>query len=559
MKQLFVILILALLPLCSSADNRALYEKLDSTLAHRNDFVENKEKKLKEIKLGARYVTDSKGKLRLYESLANGYMAYIYDSAMVYTQKGQELAQQSGHQTYYNKLQLIRTKLLISRGFYAEAKEILDHLDIPASDKELSSNYHYIWYMLYNNWEAYCEKNEFSNNYRLLKLKFIAQAIKEYPRRDAMYYFIRGEQAYFSHAPSSQSTYYYNKVLNIEQPSSRIYAMSAFALSEIYEQEKRKDLQEYYLIEAAISDLKSATKENVALQDVALFLYQNKSSDLKKAQEYINISLEDAAGYNNRLRRLEVSSKLQLIMTAYTQQIKTRNIWLIIALTSILILLLGVVVSSIFIRKKNQLLNQKQELLGASAKQMSQLNQQLETINQGLKDTNQKRESLVKVYIDLCYNYIERISKLRTLAIRKIKANQCQELLSTLSSSKTSEQEKQDFFQQFDQAFLALYPSFVRELNELLVPGGITFPTKAQEMTPILRVAALIRLGITESSKIAGILSYSPQTIYNYRSTLKNNALDKEHFEEKLQKICTVITLSTSLRDDTPQSPYPKP
>lgn len=542
MKQLIMILIISLLPLCAQGDNQDLYQKLDEALAQRDKYTESKEKKLQEIKLGARYVTDTEGKLRLYESLANGYHAFIYDSAMVYTQKGITLAKQAEQSAYYNQFQILRAKLLISRGFYAEAKEILTQLNISPSDKELISSYYYTWYILYNNWEAYSENNEFSAHYKQLKLENLAKSIQNYPKRDAIYYFLKAEQGHFSGAPSQNTISYYKKVLAMEKTSTRLYAMSAFSISEIYGKDGNKDQQERYQILAAICDLKSATKENVALQDVALFMYQNKSNDLKKAQEYINVSLEDAANYNNRLRRLEVSSKLQMITTAYTQQINAKNIWLMIALGSILVLLLGVVVSSLFIRKKNRLLNQKKEELGASAEQMSKLNQQLEHINQELTDTNKKRETLVKVYIDLCYKYIERLYNLRTLVVRKIKANQQKELLSTLSSSKGSDKENQDFLHQFDKAFLALYPSFVTELNTLFAQPMDNLQKENNEMSPILRVAALLRLGITESSKIAGILQYSPQTIYNYRSTLKNNALDKEHFEEYLQKLCTVIS-----------------
>ena len=119
-------------------------------------------------------------------------------------------------------------------------------------------------------------------------------------------------------------------------------------------------------------------------------------------------------------------------------------------------------------------------------------------------------------------------------------SHQQKELLSILSSSKRSTEENQNFLSQFDKIFLSLYPSFVKELNTLLMPEAQIQLTKDNELTPSLRVAALVRLGVTESPKIAGILSYSLQTIYNYRSTLKNSAIDKEHFEENLQKLCSV-------------------
>ena len=131
--------------------------------------------------------------------------------------------------------------------------------------------------------------------------------------------------------------------------------------------------------------------------------------------------------------------------------------------------------------------------------------------------------------------------ELRTLAVRKIKANQSKELLSLLSSSTNTEKENKEFLAEFDKAFLSLYPTFVNELNQQLTESAHIQLKENGEMPPILRVCALLRLGITESSKIAGILSYSPQTVYNYRSILKNNAIDKEHFEENVLKLCMII------------------
>ena len=180
----------------------------------------------------------------------------------------------------------------------------------------------------------------------------------------------------------------------------------------------------------------------------------------------------------------------------------------------------------------NELQNSNDELNGS--------NKSLRDANDELENTNAKRELMVNAFIMLCYQYIERLDNQRKLVIRKIKANQQKELLSILSSSKRSTEENQNFLSQFDKIFLSLYPSFVKELNTLLMPEAQILLKEDNELTPSLRVAALVRLGVTESPKIAGILSYSLQTIYNYRSTLKNSAIDKEHFEENLQKLCSI-------------------
>lgn len=543
MRHLIVIIItLMIQPIYIKGDNNQLYKQLDAALAQRAHYVELKEKSLNEIKQGAKYVTSNEDKLKLYEQLANEYKAYEYDSAMTYVNKGLILAQKSNNIFFNKRFQLSQTRLLITRGFYAEAKEILQKIEPKEEPRDYQFLYYYTMYGLYNNWSTYCENNEFSKNYDLKKVEYLKKAIELSPKKDAFYYYLMGELYYFSNHPNNNKTIqYYKKALNMEKTNSRLHAMTAFALSEIYQKANNLELMEHYLLVAAISDVTSATKENVALQDIALFIYKHKTRSLNKAQEYINLSLEDAYTYKSRLRRIEISSKLQLITNAYTDDIKTTNRLLNIALLVIILLLLGVGISSLFIRKKNRLLKQKKDEISATSDKMEKLNGQLHLINDELKDTNQKRERLVKVYIDLCYKNIERNSKLRTLVVRKIKANQSKELLSLLSSSTNTEKENKEFLTEFDKAFLSLYPTFVTELNKQLTESAHIQLKENGEMPPILRVCALLRLGITESSKIAGILSYSPQTVYNYRSILKNNAIDKEHFEENVLKLCMII------------------
>ena len=543
MRHLIIIIItLMIQPIYVKGDNNQLYKQLDAALAQRAHYVELKEKSLNEIKQGAKYVTSNEDKLKLYEQLANEYKAYEYDSAMTYVNKGLILAQKNNNILFNKRFQLSQTRLLITRGFYAEAKEILQKIEPQEDSHDYQFLYYYTLYELYNNWSTYCENNEFSKNYNQLKVNYLKKAIELSPKKDAFYYYLLGELYYYSNHPNNNRTIqYYKKALSMEKANSRLHAMTAFALSEIYQKANNLELMEHYLLVAAISDITSATKENVALQDIALFIYKHKTRSLNKAQEYINLSLEDAYAYNNRLRRIEISSKLQMITNAYTDDIKTTNRLLNIALLVIILLLLGVGISSLFIRKKNRLLKQKKDEITATSAKMEILNEQLHLINAELKNTNQKRERLVKVYIDLSYKNIERNQKLRTLAVRKIKANQSKELLSLLSSSTNTEKENKEFLTEFDKAFLSLYPTFITELNKQLTESAHIQLKENGEMPPILRVCALLRLGITESSKIAGILSYSPQTIYNYRSLLKNNAIDKEHFEENVLRLCMVI------------------
>lgn len=529
------------------ADNDELYERLDSVIAHRTDYYVQKDKKIEQIKLGSAYVTDKKDKLQMYERLVNEYSPYIYDSAMVYTQKGIYLARQTNDSDCYKKFQIIKARLLVSRSFYIEAKEILDNIEVPPTDRRLNYLYNCAQCALYFNLKLSTHDTEYGPRYDRLFHKYMDNALLYSPQKDAQYYYMKGVQLAHSNGGVKDIEACLSKAMSQLKPDSRLYGKSAFILAKVYGRHHQPELQERYLLLAAISDVMSATNENMALQEVALRLYKH---DVRKAQRYINVSLNDANVFSSQPRRIDLYSNLHTILSAYNHALENAGKWHIVLMLSIIVLLVVIVVETMRIKRKNNLMQQNEKNLTAQTEQTEQLsainskqkeaNEELEKLNDELEQTNTKREYMAKAYISLCYLYIEKLENQRKMVIRKIKANQQKELLSILSSSKRTAEENQTFFSQFDSIFLSLYPSFVTELNTLLTPEAQVELKENNELTPSLRVAALIRLGITESSMIAGILSYSPQTIYNYRSALKNGAIDKDSFEENLQRLCAV-------------------
>lgn len=602
MRTLILTITISLSIINARADNNKLYERLDSVIAHSADYDVIKEKRLKDIKLGAKFVTAATDKLRIYEQLANEYSLYVYDSAMVYIQRGISLAKQTGNSDYCNRFLITKASLLIERGFYIEAKESLDKIEISQSDPKQNFLFYCAQSSLYYDLNACCQKMEFSQHYNELFKEYIGKALYYCPKNSAMYYYMKGINLFFSGRSINEISASLNKAMQMFGPENRMYGRAAYALSKAYGNNKLWEQQRRYLLLAAISDVMSANNESLALQDVALLLYKNKN-DLDKARKYINQTLKDAHAYNSRLQRVELYTNLHVILSAYNEKLQKEAIWKNVTIICILVLLVVIAAAVVYVNRKKDLLKLSEKELKALTEELSATNKQqlkdnkalqdsndelkynnnelkynnnelknfnneLKDSNKALKDsnnelkgsndelkdsnkalrdandelenTNTKRELMANAFIMLCYQYIERLDSQRKLVIRKIKANQQNELLSILSSSKRGTEESQSFFSQFDKIFLSLYPSFVNELNSLLIPEAQIELKEDNELTPSLRVAALVRLGVTESPKIAGILSYSLQTIYNYRSTLKNSAIDKEHFEENLQKLCSV-------------------
>ena len=574
MQKLILTITICLSIISARADNTKLYERLDSVIANRAEYEAKKEKRLHDIKNAINYVNNATDKLRIYERLINEYTPYKYDSAMVYVQKAINLAKQTNSSEYYTQYQILKARLLVYRGFYIEAKEILEKLEIPPTNRHINYLYNCSLSALYFNLNMSTKNTEYCQRYSTLFQEYIDKAIEYCPKKDAQYYYMKGVQLFYSKGTIHDISTCFNKAMSLSEPDSRLYAMSAYVLSKTYERNHQSEQQERYLLLAAISDIMASTNEYVALQEVALSLYKNKDN-LRKANEYINISLMGADAYSHRLRRTELYANLHVILSAYNKNLQEQGTWQNVAIICILVLMAIIVITIVYVVRKNHLMKLKENELKTLTEQLSADNKQhkknnkalqnsnneLKSSNDALKDsnkalkdsnkalqnsndefeyTNAKREAMANAFIMLCYQYIERLKNLRKLVIRKIKTNQQNELLSTLSSSRQSDEESQNFFSQFDKIFLSLYPSFVKELNTLLLPEAQIQFKEDNELTPTLRVAALIRLGVTESAKIAGILSYSPQTIYNYRSTLKNSAIDKEHFEENLQKLCSI-------------------
>ena len=637
MRTLIVAFIICVCAFCAHANNNNLYKRLDSVIAHSAVYDSIKEKRLKEIKLGAIYVTNPADKLRIYEKLAKDYSPYVYDSAMVYVQRGISLAKQTGNSDYCNRFLITKASLLIERGFYIEAKESLDKIEISQSDPKQNFLFYCAQSSLYYNLNACCQKMEFSQHYNELFKEYIGKALYYCPKNSAMYYYLKGINLFFSGRSINEISASLNKAMQLFGSENRMYGRAAYVLSKAYGKNKQLEQQRRYLLLAAISDVMSANNESLALQDVALLLYKNKN-DLDKARKYINQTLKDAHEYNSRLQRVELYANLHVILSAYNEKLQKEAIWKNVTIICILVLLVVIAAAVVYVSRKKDVLKLSEKKLKALTEKLSATNKQqlkdnkalqdsndeltnsnkafqnsndelmssnkalqdsndelkgsnkalqdsnnelkynndelkynnnelknfnnelkdssralkdsnnelkdsnkaLRVSNDELKNTNAKRELMANAFIMLCYQYIERLENQRKLVIRKIKTNQQKELLSILSSSKRSTEESQNFLSQFDKIFLSLYPSFVKELNTLLTPEAQIQLKEDNELTPSLRVAALVRLGVTESPKIAGILSYSLQTIYNYRSTLKNSAIDKDHFEENLQKLCSV-------------------
>ena len=555
MKRSLLYILFLLLPTTLSAGSKTqqLRQKLDNLLEQRNTLIDNKNKDINRLKKNLTTSENTLKRLQTYEQLFEEYYVFQFDSAMTYLNKGIKLAKETQNTYYYNSNTISKAELLSIGGLYSEAIHEIEQVDTTRLDKAQHFEYYFSLFRIHTYWADFCNDKTYTPTHRLKAQEYLKKAIPFCDETDKTYEYYLGEYAVFVlNNPQAARAHYIKAIKQLPQ-NSRFYAMSCFALSGSYGNEGNTEKQEEFLLLSSIADIENCTMENFALQNLAMYIFEHNKDELDLAQQYIQTALEDAHFYNNRLRIIEISSKLPVIVSSYQQTLNQRNKVQMTAIIVISLLLLFLLSAVFYIVKQTKRLSLQQQELQKNNNQLSELNTQqkelntqLHDLNALLVDTNRKRERLAKLYIDLCAKYIARLKKQQTLVKRKIKANQITELLSQLSSERLSEEDAATFLSRFDKAFLDLYPDFTEELNSLLLPEGQIQNKSTDELTTEQRIMALIRLGVKESAEIADLLFYSPQTIYNYRSVLKGKAINKETFEEEVMKLCRVIGKSTS-------------
>ena len=555
MKRSLLYILFLLLPTTLSAGSKTqqLRQKLDNLLEQRKTLIDNKNKDINRLKKNLTTSENTLKRLQTYEQLFEEYYVFQFDSAMTYLNKGIKLAKETQNTYYYNSNTISKAELLSIGGLYSEAIHEIEQVDTTGLDKAQHFEYYFSLFRIHTYWADFCNDKTYTPTHRLKAQEYLKKAMPFCDETAKTYEYYLGEYAVFVlNNPQAARAHYVKAIKQLPQ-NSRFYAMSCFALSGSYGNEGNTEKQEEFLLLSSIADIENCTMENFALQNLAMYIFEHNKDELDLAQQYIQTALEDAHFYNNRLRIIEISSKLPVIVRSYQQTLNQRNKVQMTAIIAISLLLLFLLSAVFYIVKQTKRLSIQQQELQKNNNQLSELNRQqkelntqLHGLNALLVDTNSKRERLAKLYIDLCAKYIARLKKQQTLVKRKIKANQTTELLSQLSSERLSEEDAATFLSRFDKAFLDLYPDFTEELNSLLLPEGQIQNKSTDELTTEQRIMALIRLGVKESAEIADLLFYSPQTIYNYRSVLKGKAINKETFEEEVMKLCRVIGKSTS-------------
>ena len=519
-----LILIIMLLP-CSlgmyASAIDSLLSVLDKTIVMRRQYEEEKERYISLIKdeLKQGRLTDMERYL-IQNRLFAEYNSYISDSALHYINENILIATRLNNRQWINSSILNKVHILNTSGLFVEAMELLKSLPRNTLEGENIVDYYVCFENLYLYQAEYATDRNYVNNYLRIANLYRDSIISLVPEDTYRYVVVHAPQL-IDQGKSQEAICLLKNFLPRLKSNTREYAVATSILAFAYHVVGNKQKEMEARISSAIADIRAVVKENYSLCALAELLYG--MGDLERANHYIKISMEDANYYTTRLRSSQNSKMLPLIDRAYQQEKEIQQQRQRMFITGICIL-------SVFLLLTVLCVLWQMKKLSYARKKVVAANSQLSIFNH-------IKEEYLGRFLSLSSSYISKMEEYRRILNKQAAAGKLEELYRTLKSDRFINQELKEFYHNFDVSFLKIFPNFVEEFNRLLPVEEQLHPKNEELLVTELRIFALIRLGITDSARIAEFLRYSITTIYTYRSKLKNKSLCKEDFEERVMKI----------------------
>ena len=544
------VLLLPVIATHAQSTTDSLFNKLNTVLANKDVYVKNKQDLIAGIKQRLKYATNDNERYTVYDQLFEQYKSFIHDSAYVYCKKLNTTAYLLKDENKINYSRVNMGFILVSAGMFKEGLDTLSKVNIKyLNDKQ---RYDYLFLQVRSNFDLadFDRINDYYNKYSLKGLEYCDSILKQ-NKPDSYEYLsayglklLRSEDYKGAIAP-------YEKLINFKQ-SYQDSAINYSCLSFLYFELKQPEKGLPLLIQSAIVDNMHSTKESVALTNLATHIFQE--GDITSAFNYINNAIVDANFYGARHREAQISNIMPIIEREQIEGIEKQKRSLMIYASIITGLVFLVIIFTIIVLKqlkklriadeiivnKNNDLNEANASLTKVNKRLDNANRTLSQFNSKLDEANMIKDEYIGYFFNTHSDYIEKLDRLKRSIEKNMREKRYEEVLMVLNRLNTGF-ERENLSHSFDRVFLNIFPRFVEDFNALFDADHQIHLTEEQLLNSELRIFALIRLGIHDNETIGKILNYSVNTIYTYKTKVKNKSLiANEEFEDKIMLIKAV-------------------
>ena len=508
---------------------RNILEQLDRTVADRDIHTQKKEARIAGMKSLLDENMADEERYKIYDRIYDEYYQYNLDSAIVYAKKKSALATHITPPGYRIDAAIDLAERYILSGVHVDAIRLLDSIDTASLDTAFLARYFHTRQSLYEDMAGTADDPELKLEYDGMRKRYRELRLQQLDSSDIEYLYVRSEIM----REQGRGEEILSRLLQkCESPDTDLHqkAILNYITANIYRQAGDSLKVIYYYAVSAINDLSTPVNDYLSLRELATMLY--RAGDIERAYSYITRSVQDIMTAHSRLNIQSTVDILPIITSAYESQLKDRHRQLTFMLVWLSLLLAMLVCARLIIARERGKTRKKNDLL-------RQANAKLKNFNRMLLEANDIKEAYLLKYMDLCSTYIDNIENYRSQLRKTAKTGGFEKIMENLRSANYTDAVLHDFYAEFDATFLKLFPDFVSQLNAMLQPDKRLKDTSADGiLTTELRVMALIRLGINDSTKIAHFLRRSLSTIYNYRVKIRNAATeDRDNFESRVMHI----------------------
>ena len=519
-----------------------VYQQLDEAIKHTEQYTQEREQRITKHRTALEVTKDPAGQYELCYRLYEEFQPYMNDSAIYYIDRCIALAEKMGDHIRAEQCQLQLAFQCTESGMYNEAMDILRAIDVTQiSDAKNRQKYYSTISHLYSEVGYYCKVPRLQREYYATGDRYRALIDSTVSSRDEALQI--KEMQCFSAGDAQGALKYSDMRLKQVSEGSHEFAIVAFYRYLDYTLKGDSVQARYWVTQSALSDVRNAIMDQGALWELANLLMAD--GDMDRAYYYIHFAWQCANKFNTVKRNNQISPVLTSISDNYEESLKRANRQLL-ALAVVASLLAALFLAILFYsnsqrkklaRARNELSMSNQQL-GQLNQQLSELNAQLGDTNIRLNESNRVKDEYVGRFIHLCSFYIDRLDEMRKRVNKMVKGKDLAALDKFTEGNELRDQNLNELYEMFDSTFLHLFPNFVNDFNALLQPESRITLDDPRTLNTDLRIFALIRLGIEDSSRIAEFLHYSVNTIYNYRAKVKNGALtDRDSFEARVKAI----------------------
>jgi hypothetical protein len=539
---LFLLILIVNFPVFALESTDVILKELNNAIKNKQQYVKLKEERILNFKKIKSDNLTPEQEYNYNKTLYLEYQKLNSDSAIRYVKKNLRIAEQLQNKELFNLAQLQLVTLYSSSGKYRESEALLKSINKKNLAVSLLPNY----YISYREFFEHYAANSDNREYRKQIGKYRDSLLSILKPNTLDYQINRIQQDIFIHKKFEKPKKELLTLLNKIKEEDPKYAMITYLLGKISEATHQLEERKKYYALSATSDIKNANKDNASLQELALVFYE--IGDVDMAYKLTQSAIEDALYCNVQFRTLLMSEVYSIINTVYLEREAQRKSELQIYLLCISLLSLFLLVAIIYVYKQMKKVSRIRTELYETSQKLAELNKditetnsQLQESNLQLSESNLVKEEYIAHFFNLCSTYINKLENYRIILNKKATAKQFDEIYKILKSTTLVDNELEELYKNFDIIFLNLYPTFVKDFNALLIPEEQIVLKQNELLNTELRIFALIRLGITDSVKIAAFLRYSLSTIYNYRTRARNKAaVSRNDFEEMVMKIGSI-------------------